>query len=306
MDDLQKQRDKTIDKLKTATKYNTTQQLLEKYGGTPSPKLKSGGTSSRKSTPGQSLNTPKGGRTGFAPPPTANIPGRNLSTSVSNTPQRLVPDPRYPLGQSPPLSAGAAPAAPQQQALSPRGDSAEFAPNAFSAAPQYAQADAGPRWYDRLLDVLLGEDEALPRNRIALICKECRLVNGQAPPGIKRLEEVGKWKCSGCGAVNGEDSEAEKIVATIKKQTEADKQSPGGKSKENQAPIYENMDEITDEITEDEFALAPGEVGEESDVTQYSEASEPEKAAAEAEDSPEPEPVKPKRGRPKGSTKKKG
>ena len=295
MDDLQKQRDKTIDKLKTATKYNTTQQLLEKYGGTPSPKLKSSGTPSRKSVSGQSLNTPKGGRTGFAPPPTANIPGRNASTSASNTPQRLVHDQRYPLGQSPPLSSGAAVALPQQQALSP-GDSAEFAPNAFSAAPQYAQADGGSRWYDRLLDVLLGEDETLPKNRIALICKECRLVNGQAPPGIKRLEEVGKWKCSGCGAVNGEDSEAEKIVATLRKQTGVGKQKSDEERKEKQAAV--------DEITEDELALAPGDGGEESDVTQYSEASE-EKAATEAEDSPAPEPAKPKRGRPKGSTKKK-
>ena len=297
MDDLQKQRDKTIDKLKTATKYNTTQQLLEKYGGTPSPKLKSGGTPSRKSVPGQSLNTPKGGRTGFAPPPTANIPARNVSATPSNTPQRLGDDPRYPLGQSSPLSAGAAAAPPQQQALAPLGDSAEFAPNAFSAAPQYAQADSGPRWYDRLLDVLLGEDETLPRNRIALICKECRLVNGQAPPGIKRLEEVGNWKCSGCGAVNGEDSEAEKIVATLKEQREAGKQKADEESKAKQAAM--------DEITEDELALAPGDGGEESDITQYSEASEEEKAATEPEVSPEPEPAKPKRGRPKGSTKKK-
>lgn len=297
MNDLQKQRDKTIDKLKTATKYNTTQQLLDKYGGSPSPKVISGGTPSRKSTPGQNMNTPKGGRTGFAPPPTANIPGRNTSTSAPNTPQRLVLDPRYRPGQSPPLSAGAAVAPAQQQALSPRGDSAEFAPNAFSAAPQYVQADSGSRWYDRLLDVLLGEDETLPRNRIALICRECRLVNGQAPPGIKRLEEVGKWKCSGCGAANGEDSETEKIVATIKEQTEASKQNPDEEYKEKQAAL--------DEITEDELARATGNSDEESDVTQYSEVSEQEKAATEAEESPEPEPAKPKRGRPKGSTKKK-
>jgi hypothetical protein len=38
LEELQTQRDITIDKLKAATKYNSTQQLLEKYGGTPSPK----------------------------------------------------------------------------------------------------------------------------------------------------------------------------------------------------------------------------------------------------------------------------
>ena len=50
------------------------------------------------------------------------------------------------------------------------------------------------------MDVLLGEDETLPRARLALICSNCRLVNGQAPPGVKRLEDVGKWRCGGCGA----------------------------------------------------------------------------------------------------------
>lgn len=292
MDDLQNQRDKAIDKLKAATKYNTTHQLLEKYGGSPSPKVTSSGTPSRKSTPGRNLNTPKGGRTGFVPPPTANIPGRNVFT-----PQRILLDPRYPPGQSSLLSAGAAIVRPQQQALSPPEESAEFAPNAFSAAPQYAQADSGPRWYDRLLDVLLGEDETLPRNRIALICKDCRLVNGQAPPGIKRLEEVGKWKCSGCGAVNGASSEAEKIVATIKEQTDAGKQKQDQESEEKHAAV--------DEIIGDDLACSSGERDDESDVTQYSEVSEEEKAATKAEESPALEPAKPKRGRPKGSTKKK-
>ena len=297
MNDLQKQRDKTIDKLKTATKYNTTQQLLEKYGGTPSPKAKSSGTPNRKTTPGQGSNAPKVGRTGFAPPPTANIPGRNAPTSVPNTPQRSTPDSRYSQGQTPPFSAAAATASLQQRPY-PQGASAEFAPNAFSAVPQYAPADGGPRWYDRLMDVLLGEDETLPRNRIALICNQCRLVNGQAPPGIKRLEEVGKWKCSGCGAMNGEESESEKIVASIKKQAGAGEQSSSGGSKAKEVAIAET--------TEDELALAPSDGGEESDITQYSEASEQEKAAIEAEESPEPESAKPKRGRPKGSTKKKG
>lgn len=51
--------------------------------------------------------------------------------------------------------------------------------------------------------MLLGEDETLPHNRLALICQTCRLVNGQAAPGVKTLEEVGRWRCGGCGAWNG-------------------------------------------------------------------------------------------------------
>jgi hypothetical protein len=62
------------------------------------------------------------------------------------------------------------------------------------------------------LDVLLGEDETLAKNRIVLICTNCRLVNGQAPPGVKSLEEVGRWKCGGCGAWNGVESEAANLM----------------------------------------------------------------------------------------------
>jgi hypothetical protein len=67
-------------------------------------------------------------------------------------------------------------------------------------------------WYDRILDALLGEDEASAKNRLALICKQCRIVNGLAPPGIKTPEELGKWRCSGCGAWNGEEYEAARLL----------------------------------------------------------------------------------------------
>lgn len=59
----------------------------------------------------------------------------------------------------------------------------------------------------------MGEDETAVRNRVALICERCRLVNGQAPPGTKGLEEVGRWKCGGCGAMNGVESEARRMLA---------------------------------------------------------------------------------------------
>ena len=84
--------------------------------------------------------------------------------------------------------------------------SAEFAPNAVDTQPQYASSINGPKWYDRLMDVLLGEDETKPINRLALICQKCKLVNGQAPPGAKSMAEIGRWKCSGCKAWNGEEA----------------------------------------------------------------------------------------------------
>lgn len=73
------------------------------------------------------------------------------------------------------------------------------------------------------MDVLLGEDEALPKNRLALICKHCRLVNGQAPPGVKGVEDIGKWRCGGCGGWNGEENEARKLMKEMKKNEEKDR-----------------------------------------------------------------------------------
>lgn len=65
------------------------------------------------------------------------------------------------------------------------------------------------------MDALLGEDETAAKNRIVLICKQCRLVNGQAPPGTNSLAEVGLWKCMGCGANNGEENEGKRILKEV-------------------------------------------------------------------------------------------
>ncbi|KAL8812276.1 MAG: hypothetical protein Q9223_007335 [Gallowayella weberi] len=221
-DGLQKQRDTTIEKLKAATKYNTTQELLQKYGGTPQSKEKSARDNSQKNTP-RKTNSPAAGqaRTGFVPPPTANIPGRNQPVSLPGTPQSATPRSRNQNAPNGPFSASAAAAPWQKSSSSPMDPSADFAPNAFSAARQYAQPGQGPKWYDRLMDVILGEDETLPRNRLALICHQCRLVNGQAPPGVQTLEAVGKWRCAGCKAMNGHENEGVKLLEKIKEQAVA-------------------------------------------------------------------------------------
>ncbi|GME23527.1 uncharacterized protein LTHEOB_408 [Neofusicoccum parvum] len=224
LDNLYKERDSTIEKLKEATKYNSTQQLLEKYG-TPrhSPKKEPSTPDQRRPSGDErpsSAAGPHPGRTGFAPPPTANIPRNNLPPAPEGGSSRPVTPgegqpflPPFPAGQPQP------PFAPQPQADGPLAGgppNAEFAPNAFSA--QYApEVPRGPQWYDRIMDVLLGEDETQPKNRFALICAHCRLVNGQAPPGTKSLEDLGKWKCMGCGGTNGEENEAQKLVGQIKR-----------------------------------------------------------------------------------------
>lgn len=109
---------------------------------------------------------------------------------------------------------------------------AEFAPNAEYTRPvtptpgaisppvfqqQPVMAAPESHWYDRVFDVLLGEDETAPKNRIALICASCRLVNGQAPPGVTSLADVGMWRCMSCGARNGEtvEDEGQRIVREV-------------------------------------------------------------------------------------------
>ncbi|KAF5965119.1 hypothetical protein FCOIX_13092 [Fusarium coicis] len=201
--DHQSERAKTIQKLKDATKYDSTMELIEKYGGADGKgKKKEGEQNADKAPNKQRPDGPQGvpERTRMPPPPTANIP----------RPHSPMPAPN------------------------PMEPSAEFAPNAeFSEPPPpppmptgYASYQTGPpesHWYDRIFDVLLGEDETAPKNRIVLICKSCRLVNGQAPPGTKTLSEVGQWRCMSCGAPNGEIDEGKRIMNEV---LDAAKDSP--------------------------------------------------------------------------------
>lgn len=88
--------------------------------------------------------------------------------------------------------------------------------------PPTTSYEQAPHWYDRILDVLLGEDETAAKNRLVLLCSKCRLVNGQAPPGVKTLEELGRWRCNGCGSWNGVESEGAKVVKEITQASKVD------------------------------------------------------------------------------------
>jgi len=225
--DQQTERATTIQSLKAATKYDSTLELLEKYGGEPRRPKKKGGPNEeddeeqaarRKAHDGKGQGTPN--RVNMAPPPTANIPRRDATSPVSQQ-----GTPRH--GSS---SRQNTPGRQQREMLANMEASAEFAPNAFESSDnaataaipnaQYAQAanvnvGAESHWYDRVMDLLLGEDETAAKNRYVLICKRCRLVNGQAPPGTRTLSDVGQWKCMGCGAINGEIEEGKRIVQEV-------------------------------------------------------------------------------------------
>lgn len=264
LNDLQKQRETTIEKLKAATKYNSTQQLLDKYGGTPAQKRGSSppaGGKQRK-TASQQPKQPRQNvqRTGFAPPPTANIQARQA-----------------PPGAGPPPTG---PPMPNPGRLGPQQGqelTEEFAPNAYPAparphqprAPPSQYAADGPKWYDRILDVVLGEDETSAKNRIALICQECKLVNGQAPPSVRTLEDVGRWRCSSCHAWNGVESEAKQIMqqmVEIKDESrpvsaEIRKAEGMGSSSED----FEHIDEQPVAVKEETDAESSDDVGDAED-----------------------------------------
>ncbi|KAF3759921.1 hypothetical protein M406DRAFT_283623 [Cryphonectria parasitica EP155] len=250
----QAERAKTIQKLKDATRYDSTLELLEKYGGGEGkPKIKRKSTGDRqeegtKKSPGasQRQNTGTPNRIYMAPPPTANIQSHKMGSPNPGMPQQQEKGPFIHTPQQ------------QQQQRLPSPDgrmdlTAEFSPNAFDhprppqvAGTQYEVAPTGLQnhWYDRIMDLLLGDDETAAKNRFVLICKRCRLVNGQAPPGTTSLSDLGMWKCMGCGTMNGEVDEGKRLVKEVLgQQMEQDSLTDGGHDDGDSSDVAESQSE---------------------------------------------------------------
>ncbi|EPQ63917.1 Bgt-4119 [Blumeria graminis f. sp. tritici] len=198
LEEKQAEQSRVIEKLKDTTKYDSTQKILEKYGSVTD---KSKSLSPRKNTRSRSKQPQN---TASKIPPTANIPRSIWSSNQFIAPKLAVEKTiksKTAHNEPPPLENKWSPN------LAVPGPP-EFAPNAFNTPLEYpyeSEKSMQGHWYDRILDLLLGEDEMLPKNRVALICHSCRLVNGQAPPGTKEISDLGKWVCHGCGAVNGDE-----------------------------------------------------------------------------------------------------
>lgn len=210
-----KERDIVIKKLKDAMRYDSTKELLDKYGG-------SGGRGTPAKQPNEqakkSAKKPQQQRTGFAPPPTANIPGR-ITQPQNAIDAKLKP-------QEP-----AVPTARNVADSSTYGES--FAPNAYTeferprpAAKAVEPKPDRPSFLDRILDLIVGEDESDARNRIVLLCTTCKTVNGQAPPGTRSLAELGRWRCGACGAWNGVEGDSDKIIEQAKADVAAERYEP--------------------------------------------------------------------------------
>ncbi|KAJ4128264.1 hypothetical protein NW768_008552 [Fusarium equiseti] len=205
----QQERAKTIQKLKEATKYDSTMELIEKYGGADNKgKRKDSEQNADKASNGkqQPAASEQGapGRTRMPPPPTANIQRAHSPAPGPNSMEpgaEFAPNAEWTGPPPPPIVPGTPqppPPPPPQRSYS-----------------SYSTAAPETHWYDRIFDVLLGEDETAPKNRIVLICQSCRVVNGQAPPGTKALSELGQWRCMSCGASNGEIDEGKRIMNEV-------------------------------------------------------------------------------------------
>ena len=255
LDELRRQKREAIENFKEATKYNSTQQLLDKYGTdseTPAakdskkvaPKKKSA-----KKAPAQNPNV-----THIPPPSTANIQ-RPRDPQQSQGPQSMQTS-----QSANPLAAPVTPSVSPRAALGSSSISPssfeEFAPNAEAAPSQYVGAGSeSGSWYDRVLDLLLGEDETRPVNRLALICTHCRLVNGQAPPGTKRLDDVGRWRCFQCKSWNGEENNVKSILgdsANTRHERLAKDEANEANEAEDEIPVKRQGDPLSVKAKDDD------------------------------------------------------
>jgi hypothetical protein len=186
-----------IDELKEKSDYYNTQQLLERYDP--------------KSSPTKQTNVPP--ERILRGEPTHNLhhkPSTNdLRHSADTLRQRLPAQqqPQLPLNSSlprlpPPITPATFAPLPQQ----PQQNIPQFHPSAFSPPPSPVLSQQEPHsktFLDRLLDLLVGEDENSADHRYALICRHCKAHNGLAPPG-ERPGDVG-YLCGRCGGWNGPD-----------------------------------------------------------------------------------------------------
>jgi hypothetical protein len=211
LEDLQMQQRATIEKLKAATKFSTTQSLIEKYGGSSTgisePKVENKKPSS--ATPGTAVAKPTGPQ---GPPhlPQPHLPqlAATLSPDQIRVQQQLLAQQKAGIppqfGQAQP-QAQQLPRGPQPPLQSRSPQPLQMQGQTQPPSQQHLQPEeaTAPKWYDRILDVVLGEDEMSAKSRFALICKNCRMVNGLAPPGTRSLDEMEEWGCARCGTMNG-------------------------------------------------------------------------------------------------------
>lgn len=190
--ELEIQHKELIEELKQKTNFYSTQALLDRYD---TEKSKKDQKETVQGQPGQ-RDQPSQGQPGAQSQPSQEQSGSpNLKSNQLRT-QQSNPE----LAQS--TTSGHPPSG-----LSPS-----------SVLPLQPFVLYTPRWYDRILDILVGEDEQSPKNRQALICANCFNHNGLAQYGESAQTVV--YICPRCGFKNGLDAKHKhEIKGEVKDET---------------------------------------------------------------------------------------
>ncbi|KAF3927523.1 hypothetical protein AA313_de0202358 [Arthrobotrys entomopaga] len=265
LESLREQQKETIEKLKAVTKYDSTQALLDKYtktaattGAQPQgPQGPHGNNGPNQPGMGSQPTTPQGTVRKRHPPAHKasrgnSVEPQNIHESSPGPPTPQLPPDAFLQGLPPQAYVGMPPG----MGLPPMSPMGQFAPPPPEEPRQ-------PQWYDRFLDVLLGEDEMSAKNRFALICSNCRQVNGLAPPGTTNVEDI-RYICGRCGAENGKPEVRDLIGKVAEEQGE----KPGAQASKSKKPkakpkasgedrvVYEDDDGfegVAEGVTDGEF-----------------------------------------------------
>ncbi|KAG0142435.1 hypothetical protein CROQUDRAFT_662511 [Cronartium quercuum f. sp. fusiforme G11] len=165
---LQKQLREKVEELKKKTSYYTTRELLERYDDQLKTFTVRNDASIRTAVNrSPSISTPNTLRQ--RPPPSSTSPNPQLTTSISLNSMN----------------------APQSNTGKPR--------NSNPAQLVSSPAGSNRGWADRFAEALLGDDEAKPETKYALICLKCFNHNG-----LVRQEELDtiQYVCPRCGTFN--------------------------------------------------------------------------------------------------------
>lgn len=218
---LRQQQEGKLEELKQKTGFYSTKAIVDRY----EPKKEVKKVQPVKKAP---ANVRQG-----VPPPTANIPRNDPNRNPNLNPNAPNINAPNAAGVAPnaPIVAGNAAAAPaavvipkpvpvsEKDVIAAKQSLDKAGVSVAASAPYQRQ------WFDRVLDLLVGEDEAAAQNRQALICGKCHNHNGLAPFG-KTAAEI-RYKCPGCGEWNGnivaeevKPEEHEEVVEVVEKEEE--------------------------------------------------------------------------------------
>lgn len=211
------QRHEMVEELKQKTNFYSTQALLDRFD----PDSKSS----------KSEKTEKNGKPGKQGPKS------NASAQSSGQKPGQAKQGEAPAGQAPGLQGPQVPL--------PKGFDPQSARMLKSTQVAYV-----PKWYDRILDLIVGEDEYSSRQRYALICRNCKAHNGLAQPG--EVPEDVVYICPHCGTLNGHPKEKTQHDKEFEK--ESGKETEKEFEKESEKDISRGSESVSPELQSKEKA----------------------------------------------------